>query len=96
LNIIATRPADGRDPQGPAATRRTIASQEHEMLLNVGKMTCNHCVRSVTQAVQAVAPAAQVEVDLAQQTVRVQGATDAAAVSKAIEDEGYVVRIVEA
>ena len=30
------------------------------MLLNVEKMSCNHCVRSVTQAVQDVAPAAQV------------------------------------
>ena len=66
------------------------------MLLNVEKMTCNHCVRSVTQAVHEVAPAAQVEVDLAQQTVRVQGATDTAAVTKSIEAEGYTVRVVEA
>ena len=66
------------------------------MLLNVEKMSCNHCVRSVTQAVHEVAPAAQVEVDLAQQTVRVQGATDVAALAKAIEAEGYTVRVVEA
>ena len=66
------------------------------MLLNVEKMSCNHCVRSVTQAVHEVQPAAQVEVDLAQQTVRVQGATDAVAVTKAIEAEGYTVRVVEA
>jgi copper chaperone len=66
------------------------------MLLNVEKMTCNHCVRSVTQAVQAVAPDAQVEVDLAQQTVRVQGAMDTDSISQAIEDEGYTVRILEA
>jgi copper chaperone len=65
------------------------------MLLNVQKMTCGHCVRAVTQAVQGVAPGAQVDVDLAQQTVRVQGATDVAAVTKAIEDEGYTVLLTE-
>ena len=66
------------------------------MLLNVQKMSCNHCVRSVTQAVQEVAPAAQVDVDLTQKTVRVQGADDVAAVTRAIEAEGYTVRVVEA
>ena len=65
------------------------------MLLNVEKMSCNHCVRAVTQAVNEIAPAAQVDVDLAQQTVRVQGAADVVAVTKAIEAEGYTVRVVE-
>ena len=65
------------------------------MLLNVQKMTCGHCVRAVTQAVHEVAPGAQVDVDLAQQTVRVQGTTDVAAVTKAIEDEGYTVLLTE-
>jgi copper chaperone len=66
------------------------------LLLNVTKMTCNHCVRSVTEAVHEVAPEARVEVSLAEQTVRVQGATDAAAVAKAIADAGYDVKVVEA
>jgi copper chaperone len=66
------------------------------MLLNVTKMTCNHCVRSVTEAVHDVAPEAQVEVSLAEQTVRVQGAADAAAVARAIEEAGFDVKVVEA
>ena len=66
------------------------------MLLNVQKMTCNHCVRSVTQAVQALDPAARVEVNLADGTVRVDGAPPAAAIVQAIEAEGYTVRVVEA
>ncbi|MGI9245586.1 MAG: heavy-metal-associated domain-containing protein [Steroidobacteraceae bacterium] len=66
------------------------------MLLKVTKMTCNHCVRSVTQAIQSVAPGAKVEVDLARQSVRVDGAADAAAVAHAIEAEDYQVEVVEA
>ena len=65
------------------------------MLLNVTKMSCNHCVRSVTAAVQGVEPAAQVEVNLADQTVRVQGASDVTAVARAIEEAGYDVKVVE-
>jgi copper chaperone len=65
------------------------------MLLNVAKMTCNHCVRSVTQAVHSVAPGANVEVNLADQTVRVDGSAEAAAVTRAIEAEGYTVSVVE-
>lgn len=66
------------------------------LLLNVTKMTCNHCVRSVTEAVHEVAPEARVEVSLAEQAVRVQGPADAAAVARAIEDAGYDVKVVEA
>ncbi|HVN41429.1 MAG TPA: cation transporter [Steroidobacteraceae bacterium] len=66
------------------------------MLLNVEKMSCNHCVRSVTAAVQAVDPEAKVEVDLPTQTVRVTGRLDAEAAARAIREEGYTVRIAEA
>jgi len=66
------------------------------MLLNVGKMTCNHCVRSVTAAVLALDPQAKVEVNLASGTVRVTGHTDAEAAARVIREEGYTVRVVEA
>lgn len=66
------------------------------MLLSVQKMTCNHCVRAVTEAVQSAAPGAKVEVNLAEGTVRVDGAPEAGAVVQAIETEGYAVRLVEA
>ncbi len=65
------------------------------MLFYVQKMTCNHCVRSVTQAVHALDPAARVEVNLAEGTVRVDGVHDTAAVVRAIEAEGYTVSIKE-
>jgi len=67
------------------------------MLLDVRKMTCNHCVRSVTAAVLALDPQAKVEVDLGQGTVRVDGGgkLDAEAAATAIRAEGYEVRVLE-
>ena len=46
---------------------------ETEMLLNVQKMTCNHCIRSVTAAVHTIDPHAKVAVDLTSGTVQRQG-----------------------
>ena len=66
------------------------------MLLNVEKMTCGHCVRSVTNAVKALDPQAEVVVSLADQTVRVSGSVTAEQAAAAIRDEGYTVRVNEA
>ncbi|TRO36579.1 copper chaperone [Pseudomonas sp. ALS1131] len=57
----------------------------------VSGMSCGHCVRAVTQAVQALDQAASVEVDLAAGLVRVQGNLDAAQIQAAIREEGYEV-----
>jgi copper chaperone len=66
------------------------------MLLEVRKMTCNHCVRAVTGAVHARDPEAKVEVDLARGTVRIDGGTtDPGTVAEAIREEGYEVEILE-
>jgi copper chaperone len=66
------------------------------MLLSVEKMTCNHCVRSVTNALLALDPRARVEVTLSEGTVRVDGAIDVESAARAIRDEGYTVRVLEA
>ena len=65
------------------------------MLLKVEKMTCQHCVRSVTGAVQSIDPQAEVSVDLPSQQVRVAAAADAEAVAAAIRAEGYTAAVVE-
>lgn len=65
------------------------------MLLSVEKMTCNHCVRSVTNALLALDPQAKVEVKLSEGTVRVDGAIDAESATRAINEEGYTVRVLE-
>ena len=57
----------------------------------VPDMTCGHCVKTITGAVQAVAPAALVTADLASHRVTVEGA-DADQARAAIEQAGYEVR----
>lgn len=60
-------------------------------VFNVQGMSCGHCERAVTQAVQAVDPAAEVKVDLASGKVEVQSAQPREAIAQAIADEGYTV-----
>ncbi|AEA66807.1 MULTISPECIES: heavy-metal-associated domain-containing protein [Pseudomonas] len=56
---------------------------------NVQGMSCGHCVKAITQAVQAKDPAADVQVDLGAKTVQVQSSLPADAVLAAIKEEGY-------
>lgn len=62
------------------------------LVLNVGGMTCDHCVRAVTDAVREAAPGAEVAVDLLAGTVAVAGPADPARVTTAIEKAGYEAR----
>jgi copper chaperone len=57
--------------------------------LTVTGMDCDHCVATVTRAVQSVADVDAVEVDLPSGAVTVHGEPDVAAVQQAIVDEGY-------
>jgi copper chaperone len=59
--------------------------------LEVGEMSCGHCVASVTKAVQAVDAAAQVNIDLAQRKVSVQSSAALDRIVAAIDDAGYPV-----
>jgi copper chaperone len=52
-------------------------------------MSCGHCVRAVTNAVTAIDPQAQVQIDLASGQVDVTTQASAEAVSAAIAEEGY-------
>ncbi|WLH12100.1 cation transporter [Pseudomonas hefeiensis] len=56
---------------------------------NVQGMSCGHCVKAITQAVQAKDPAADVQIDLSARTVQVQSALSVDAVVQAIKEEGY-------
>ena len=57
--------------------------------LTLPDMTCGHCVRTVTQTVQKLDPAARVEIDLPAQRVRIDSSVDAQAIAKALGEEGY-------
>lgn len=59
--------------------------------LQVEGMSCGHCVNAVTKAVQGVDATAKVDVDLAQQKVRVNSGADLEAIKTAVIDAGYPV-----
>jgi copper chaperone len=58
-------------------------------VFNVQGMTCGHCVKAVTRAVQEQDAAAKVEIDLAAKQVRVQSELGQEQILTAIRDEGY-------
>jgi copper chaperone len=62
-------------------------------VFNVEGMSCGHCVRAITQAVQAKDPAASVRVDLAAREVGVESALTEQQVIEAISEEGYGVKL---
>ncbi|UZJ59945.1 cation transporter [Pseudomonas sp. KU26590] len=58
-------------------------------VFKVQGMTCAHCVRAVTDAIQGQDPTAQVQVDLANGEVKVQSQLEAEQIVELIEEEGY-------
>jgi copper chaperone len=54
-------------------------------------MTCGHCEKAVTRALQQVDPQAQVAIDRTQNRVEVQSAQAREALAAAIAEEGYAV-----
>lgn len=57
--------------------------------LTLPDISCGHCVKTVTQTVQALDPAAQVQVDLPTHRVRIETQLPQAAVEAALAEEGY-------
>ncbi|MBC3207261.1 heavy-metal-associated domain-containing protein [Pseudomonas sp. SWRI111] len=62
-------------------------------VFNVQGMSCGHCVKAITHAVQAIDPAASVRVDLSAKEVGVESALSADQVIEAIREEGYEVKL---
>ena len=54
-------------------------------------MTCGHCERAVTSAIQQLDPQAQVRIDRAQNRVDVDSSQPREALAAAIAEEGYPV-----
>ncbi len=62
----------------------------------VNDMTCGHCVGAITSAVKAVAPAADVRIDLATHRVMIEGAgVDANRLGEAITNAGYTPVVID-
>jgi len=62
-------------------------------VFTVEGMSCGHCVKAVTQAVQSKDPAASVRVDLAAKEVGVESALSAEQGIEAISEEGYAIKL---
>ncbi|ANI58223.1 copper chaperone [Pseudomonas sp. PvR086] len=61
-------------------------------VFNVEGMSCGHCVKAITEALQAKDPAASVRIDLAAKEVGVESVLTADQVIAAITEEGYGVK----
>ena len=61
------------------------------LTLNIKGMTCGHCVKAVTRAIQEVDPQAKVSIDLAQGRADIDTGADAGAIGAAIVEAGYEV-----
>lgn len=60
------------------------------MKLIVDNMTCNHCVKAVTKAINDVDPKAKVSVDLTKKEVTIDGGSiSQEAAINAVDDAGY-------
>jgi copper chaperone len=76
----------------PMASLRLVENLKEAtpmQVFNVQGMTCGHCVKAVTRAVQEQDAAAKVEIDLAARQVRVQSELGQEQILTAIRDEGY-------
>jgi copper chaperone len=57
--------------------------------LTLPTMTCGHCVKTVTAAVQRVDAAAKLQIDLPTHQVRIESSKPAAEFQRALAQEGY-------
>ncbi|MHC8301906.1 heavy-metal-associated domain-containing protein [Pseudomonas sp. ZS1P83] len=62
-------------------------------VFNVQGMSCGHCVKAITQALQARDPAASVRIDLAAKEVGVASALTVDQVIAVITEEGYAAKL---
>jgi copper chaperone len=77
----------------PVASSMLLSSAYDEekimQILKVSGMSCGHCVRAITRAVQAGDPAAEVQVDLGAGAVRVASRLSLEQLLAAVREEGY-------
>ncbi|MFC5512752.1 heavy metal translocating P-type ATPase [Massilia jejuensis] len=84
------RPAVSTVPTGAMPAPRSTG-EEKMLELTVEGMSCGHCVARVTKTVQALDPAAQVQIDLATKNVRIDSSAGLERIAAAIDAAGYPV-----
>jgi copper chaperone len=66
------------------------------MQFHIENMTCQHCARAVTHAIQSVAADAEFEIDIGQKTVNVRHAPSEEQIQRALTDAGYPAQLSDA
>jgi copper chaperone len=69
-----------------------ITAMAEPITLHVEGMSCGHCIRAVTNAIQALDKAAKVDVDLAAKRVVAATSLPRADLVRAVEEEGFAVK----
>jgi copper chaperone len=62
-----------------------------QQVFHVQGMTCGHCEKAVTRALQSLDPQAKIVIDRPQGRVEVESQLNREALARAIVDEGYPV-----
>ena len=60
--------------------------------MQVEGMSCGHCIRAVTNAIQGLDQSAKVDVDLAAKRLVAQTSLPRAELVRAVEEEGFAVK----
>ncbi|MGE0175112.1 MAG: heavy-metal-associated domain-containing protein [Oligoflexales bacterium] len=55
-------------------------------------MTCNHCIKAITNAVKDIDDKAEVSADLTAQTIKIDSSRNLNDLIKSIEEQGYPIR----
>ena len=69
-----------------------MAEPRKELLMEVDGMTCEGCAAAVTRAIRRLDPAAEVDVDLEHDRVRVVTFAQAVDIAQAVDRAGYQAR----
>lgn len=72
-----------------AQSGTTAERDPNALTLKVEDMTCGHCASTITKAVEAGLPGAQVQTDPATKLVSIRGTRDLAKVEALISGAGY-------
>ncbi|OIQ79851.1 copper-transporting P-type ATPase [mine drainage metagenome] len=86
-------PSAALPPAAPTVSPPNRSPEMNETTIEVGGMSCQHCVAAVTKALQAVPGVQRADVDLAQARARVAGDAPAQALLDAVTQAGYEARL---
>jgi copper chaperone len=76
---------------GPALAGSKAKGHDMEHLLTVSGISCGHCERAITMALQQLDPQAKVEIDRQRSSVRVDSEQPRDLLVQAITEEGHQV-----